>query len=785
MYRRVMASIPDECFLPISKRRQSGTFFFRVTQYSNEIGEWLWKYHEAARQKGVILENQIQNPDERQLNYYMETMGTAFSPEGSFIRSALQKWMPRMNESVRAEFAEALYAQLQELRHQGKSEGIQKNVYIKLMCWLYYKFERLMPYLGQDDAPKILYESSSITNHELILLRLLMSMGTDIVLLETQSDEAYQKLDAASAYSQILSLSGGKPFPADFSLKKFRKEHMSPRVQASPSSQSRATPSRPAAVPGGNAGTTIDVEKRLAIPSKAPCTNAWMKKADWQEARTPPVMRGTDTALFYNVFLRVNGVQDKLTYVNELYQFYQQMQTEGRKVCIMDGALPLPSSEEIQKIRRRNYRSAEEMTLDLVGNIPAAASVDLQRMMQLSFARTMKQAQLWEPNVNRLMTTAVYLLCWIQRYQNGIFQGWRDGDVPCVVKMGGCGSEREALYMLYLSQLPVDVIIFAPNLNQPCVLRSDRLLDITGTESMAVMAFPRQNGNLTMHTAASYAEGELSSVLYEDTGLYRNQQFARAAAITLQTTYDEIFILWDQELKYRPNFSAGSQGVNMPVLYAKISGVEEGKLAPYWQKVKSLVSTADTLLFRQFPIAQGGGSSFGQLAAKCLKEGRIRSAELKANRQYPFGLLRVEMQEHILHKTQEMLDERLIRGTFENGTEYTVLSTILGMRKEILRLIQGFDFTKKNPKIVVVSTKEEMPAKLEDAILLAFLNRIGFDIAMFVPTGYQTIEPYLKDCLPIEHQIGAFIYDQEIPDFAALPEHRGLQRLNQFLRRGN
>ena len=46
------------------------------------------------------------------------------------------------------------------------------------------------------------------------------------------------------------------------------------------------------------------------------------------------------------------------------------------------------------------------------------------------------------------------------------------------------------------------------------------------------------------------------------------------------------------------------------------------------------------------------------------------------------------MQEHILRKTQGMLDERLIRGTFENGTEYTVLSTILGMSKEILRLIR-------------------------------------------------------------------------------------------------
>lgn len=784
MYRRVTATIPDECFLPISRRKQRGTFFLRITQYSDEIAEWLWKYHEAARQKGVILENQIQNPDERQLNYYMETMGTDFSSESSLIRSALQKWMPRMSEGVRAEFAEAVCAQLQELRRQGKSEGIQKNVYIKLMCWLYYKFERLTPYLGQDDAPKILYESSSITNHELILLRLLMSMGTDIVLLETLSDEAYKRLDATSVFSQLLSVSGGKPFPADFSLKKFRKEHMHPCVQTPPISQNRAPSSRPAVVPGSNAGSMIDVEKRLVLPSKAPCTNAWMKKADWQEVRTPPIMRGTDKALFYNAFLRVSGAQDKLTYVNELYQFYQQMQTERRKVCILDGALPIPSPEEIQKIRRRNYRSVEEMTLDLMGNIPAAASVDLQRMMQLSFARTLKQAQRQETNVNRLTATAVYLLCWILRYQNDIFQGWRDGDVPCVIKMGGCESEREALYMRYLSQLPVDVIIFAPNLNQPCVLRSDTLLEITGTESMPPMSFPRQSGNLTMHTAASYAEGELSSVLYEDTGLYRNQQFARADAITLQTTYDEIFILWDQELKYRPNFSAGSQGVNMPVIYAKISGVEDGKLAPYWQKVKSLVSTSDTLLFRQFPIMRGCGSSFGQLAVKCLKDGRVRSDELKTNRQYPFGLLRGEMQEHILRKTQGMLDERLIRGTFENGTEYTVLSTILGMSKEILRLIQGFDFTKKNPKIVVVSTKDQMPS-LEDAILLAFLNRIGFDIAMFVPTGYQTIEPYLKDCLPIEHQIGAFIYDQEIPDFSALPEHRGLQILNQFLRRGN
>ena len=33
-----------------------------------------------------------------------------------------------------------------------------KNAYIKFMCWLYYKFERIINMLGENKIPKILYE---------------------------------------------------------------------------------------------------------------------------------------------------------------------------------------------------------------------------------------------------------------------------------------------------------------------------------------------------------------------------------------------------------------------------------------------------------------------------------------------------------------------------------------------------------------------------------------------------------------------------------------------------
>ena len=106
------------------------------------------------------------------------------------------------------------------------------------------------------------------------------------------------------------------------------------------------------------------------------------------------------------------------------------------------------------------------------------------------------------------------------------------------------------------------------------------------------------------------------------------------------------------------------------------------------------------------------------------------------------------------------------------------------MKKELVRLIQGFDFTKKNPKLVVIHTRDQSPS-LEDAILLTFLNKLGFDIVLFVPTGYQTIERYLNDNFPVEHQIGEYVYDLSVPDFHSLPTVKGHKWLNNMLRRGS
>ena len=802
MYQRVDVSGLPGLFLPISKRPGRGVYFVRITQDSPAVREAVWRYHEAAMARGVIIENAIGNPDERQMAFLTETMGTAFETTEAFLLQAVEKWMPRMSGENRAHFAATLVEILQDLRLRGKSESTLKTVYCKLMCWLYYRFERLMPMLGEDDPPRILYEDGgSFTRDELILLRMLSAMGADVLLLEPKGEQPYLKHDPDSTWSQLLKTEG-KPFPPDFTLKQFRKEmnarDMAARQPLKTQARPAPQPQRPGAQPSGSAAQPprpaparpsappaaqplrgpmglplrIDLDSRFPKPGRTGCLNAWMKEADYNQILTPVANRGDDPALFYHALIRQTGVPDRLTFENELHQFNLKLKETGRPVTVVDGPLPEPAPEELEKIRRHgNYRSPEELTVDLAGNLPACADTELQQLIRYAFAQVMRGEAKRETSLNRLTNSAVYLLCWIRRYQSSLFQGYRSGDVPIFILMGGCIGKHDALLVDLLALLPVDVLLLAPDLNRPCSYRSPELLELKSADSLPMTAFPQAGRSVQIRTVASHAEGDLDTLLYNGSGMYRDRQFSRSDAIILQTTCDELFLLWKQELRYRPSFSTEGGSVQMPVLFASVLGVEKSEKEQYWWRIKQLLDK-DTFLMDRVPFLQPGScNGLQSLAVRALRDGRLRRQELKDHREYPYGMLREELQEHILDKLQLMLDRKLIRGIGVNGTEYTVISVVLSLKKELVHLLQSFDFTRKNPKVVYISTVEQSPS-LEDAILLTFLHLVGFDVVLFVPTGYQTIERYLNEDLLVDHQYGDYLYDMTVPDFRTVQQPR-------------
>lgn len=756
MFEHIKLQSLDDFFLGLDKRSSKGIFFYRVNGYNSHICEFVKKYYDAARVSGVIIENKIPNPDEKNLAYYNEMMGMDFQLSMGFLTSGLKKWLPRMNEYQRNTVAGSIYDTLDMLRKSGKNDNMLKNTYIKFMCWLYYKFEQIVGRLGDNNVPKILYQGD-ISNYELLLIKVLADAGCDVVLLQYAGDDNYLKLDADSSISDNLNMANMEKFPEEFNIKWLRTELQK------------------------------DYNKERLYgrkPEILNCTNAWIEGKGLKDFKKPVESRGNDPKLFYNCYYRINGVEDKLSYLNDLYHFQMEIKNSNRKLVIIDNEIPQPTTEEINAIRRKNYTSQDDMIMDISSNMNYISNVDLQRLMVKNFVDILlEEAKEEGSNLSRLTNKAVILLCMIKRYHDKLLGNWKKTDIGTLIFLGGCKNKNELMYIKFIARLPVDVLILVPNLSTKCMLEDTLLYELNYSDSLDVNKIPQENGDIHIGTAAYHAERELDTIMYGDSGMYRNHQYSKAVSVTLQTMYEEIEILWQQELKYRPSFSTDNGMVNMPVIFAKISGVKNGDLSKYWSSIKTLL-TPDTYAIGSVPfIKPTDPNPIKSHAAEFFKNGKLQKEKIKAHPSYQYGMLREDIQEHIFSKLQILIDQKLIKGTFENGTEYTIIATVLNMRKEFVRMLQRFDFTKVNPKLVCVITSESIMS-LEDTILLTFLNLVGFDIAIFVPTGYQSVERYFNKRLMEEHQTGEYLYDLRLPDFSGIPSNGRSSWRDKIFKRG-
>ena len=746
----------SDYFKDLNGRSEKGVYFYRINGYSSEVNEFIKKYYEAARESGVIIEGKIPNPDEKNLEYYNEIMGMDFQMHVQFIGKSLKKWLPRMNDIQRKNVADSIYDTLLKLQQNGKTENICKNAYIKFMCWLYYKFERITNQLGENKLPKILIEGS-VSSYELMILEILSKAGSDIVFLQYNGDQEYLKIDPLSATSDLYFENGLSAFPEGFCIKNVREE-----IQ-----------------------NQINIQRLYGEPPKAVnCTNAWVTGHGLEDVKTNILARGNDNSFYYNCFYRIVGVEDKMTYANELFQLYQELNNSGRKVVVVNGEIDKPTNEEITGIKRSNYQKFDQLVLELANNIQYAQSPDLKNIIKKAFIDTLVEENKTEKNINKLTNKAVYLLCWLKRFQNQLFGIWKYPEVGCFILFGGCRTENDALFIKFLSKLPIDILVLCPNLNTACMLEDAKLLELKYANSLNMEQFPQSNNHLQIGTVAFRAERELDEIMYQDSGMYREKQHSEANTISLQTMYEEISIIWDEEVRFRPNFSTSQDVVNIPVIFAKVCGVKDGKMDDYWINIKKLIKVEDCVFISKAPfLLHSDPNPVKAYATEYYKNRKLQKNVIKNSPGYQYGFLREEIQDYMLEKLLILIEDKLIKGTFENGTEYTIISTVLNLPKDIIRKIQKIDFTKKIPKLVYLNTTEDM-VSLEDAIMVAYLNLIGFDIVYFAPTGYQSLEKFYNKKIMEEHQIGEYMYDLTVPNFDSIKNNeKKVSRLRNLFKK--
>lgn len=759
MFTHINANSFDDFFTSLTQRGNKNVYFYRINDYAETVNNLIIKFYDLAKQNGIVIEGGLPVPDQKNLSYYKEMMGDEFKPTIAFMDAGLKKWIPRMNDVQRHDIAMSLLATFQDMLRAGKNESIIKNTYIKFLCWLYYRFERVLGELGKNDLPKIIYEGN-ITNHELLFLSILSKAGCDILLLQYKGDANYLKLDPESKLSTPLQIMGGQPFPADFNLSNLRstaqKEKINTRLYG-------------------------------ALPTVSMCTNAWIDKQRGLEIiKEPTGYRGKDEKVIYNSFVRINGAEDKYVYSDQLYRLQQDLKNSKRHLVIVNDKIPNPGPDEINGVKRGNYANTEQLILNISQNIVYGNNIELQKLMRKAFVDIiLEESQKEDLNVNKLSSKAVYLICWLKRYSQGLFSNWKQPEIGAFIYFGGCKNDNETMFLRLLARIPVDVLILCPNLNSKCCLEDDLLYEENNKETLNLERYPEDSSIVRMGTVASHAEQEMMDIMSRDSnGLYKSQQFAKANSISLQTMYEEIPKMWDITVNYRQFFRIENNTVDIPVVFAKVSGVKDGQVGAYWDSIRSL-RTDNTILISKIPyIASGTPNKFKGLASEFYKNGKLQKQKIKNYSDFPYAILREEIQNHILDKIEMLINNKLVKGIGENGTEYTVIGWCLNLPKEIVRLIQSFDFTKKNPKLIFVCTTDKT-LSLEDSIIVAFLNLIGFDILFFVPTGYQCIERYFTRKLMEEHQIGEYQYDLTVPDLMIPPINKaGNSLLGKLFGRG-
>ena len=736
----------DDFFINRSKRAGANVYFYRISGYNFEIGRFIASFCEAAGARGMVIDRELPPPNNEALLHYENIIGRSFSTSEDFFVRSMVNWLPKLEPVRRRRLARSMFNTMNIMAGMGISDNQLRNSFIKFMCWIFYDFKKPVTHLGEEDLPKIICEGTPDLD-ELMMLNIISDAGCDVVLLLYDGEEGYLAADPASEISDTLVIAGMRPFPEGYSLKSLR---------------------------DGRADELRRYREGRAFIYSA-CTNQWSTGSALDGIAVPPSQRGGDPRRFYNLFARVHGVSDRGTYLQELYDLYSGLKREGRGIVTVSGSIPEPTNTEKMPLQGGTFESADQLISEMAAKIQYGLHPGLQWLMASSFSEIMKKRAESGCGLRELRDDAVHLVCWLRRYMTELFPAWQMPQVGAFIYMGGCENMQEALFLQLIACLPADVLILAPGFDMRFCLTDARLVTEEHTDFLETDRFPTDPSMTRVGTAAYHAERELDSLLYEDSGLYRDRQYKDANSITLKTMYEEIGIFWKEDLKYRPNFSIDGGTVNMPVVFSKISGVKDGDAEEYWESIFYMM-TPDTVLVSRAPYVSGDSRDMEYACRRFLDRGILRRDIIISDPAFRFGYLRGETQKYMLDKLQQLLDSRVIRGMFAgNGVEFRVVAAVLGMDEYIVRMIQNFDFTKHNPKLIYIQPGESQ-ASFEDAVTAAYLNLIGFDVAFFVPTGYQSVERFYATPMMEEHQAGEYMYDLSVPDLKNFAPRTGFEK---------
>lgn len=270
----------------------------------------------------------------------------------------------------------------------------------------------------------------------------------------------------------------------------------------------------------------------------------------------------------------------------------------------------------------------------------------------------------------------------------------------------------------------------------------------------------------TLSTMAYNASQRLNETLYDGNtlGLYRAGQITDCDTVHLKCTLDEVELYWSRTLDSRIGFENGKEKVKIPILFGVVHGVDKKyneRLGAFCSN-KAIVYKARDLkqILNEDTHEFNVGSLFTSTDERLVRSEKADRYFIKRHKRYKYNMLLDSKQEYIFSKIDEMLNNRELERAVNNkhlvssdGNPIKYKELLFGLAlnfsSEIIEKINNFDFTSYSPNVVVVCENNDY-LEAREVIYLKLLSCLGFDIMIFAPNKYKSVEEFLN---PNEYEL--------------------------------
>lgn len=412
------------------------------------------------------------------------------------------------------------------------------------------------------------------------------------------------------------------------------------------------------------------------------CRNAWMKEPDpLQEIQRRP--EGLNT-----IFCEIKGTNCIANYAEDLFKLRRSLSD----CIVINGKIPNPTVDEGRQ------------------EVNGIAKPVLQRFLR-------------EKRITGNDAKVLKALCC--RY----FSQVSKAKVGTLLYYGSITEKKEIQLLDFAKELPMDVIILNHAKEESYDFKGDFMV-IEEEFASPLAQFPDE----VLATGAASVEKTLDQVLYGDENFSRPNQYSDVESIILNVTKEDVTGLWSEEIKMRTGYGIENGKVIVPTLYAQITGLGNFSKRSYIDFVSDLTQNSMCFVTEALeisPIKLKGDSSLKTMSDKHFNK---KFAE-KVLSMTPLSILSQEKQNLLIEKANEMIKKYKFNSIWD---VLTFAGILFAIPEALAQLIHVWDLTKVNPKIVMVLTGTRKLESKEE-VMLQYLHAIGFDVLLFVPTGYGLV----------------------------------------------